>query len=365
MRLLLGGDVMVGRGIDQILASPGSPILHEDFIRDARDYVVLAERTNGPISRAAMPSYVWGAALEAFTRPDVDARIINVETSVTRSSEFWRGKGIHYRMSPANVGCLQIARPDVCGLANNHVMDFDLDGLLETLEVLGRAGLHTAGAGRDLAQALQPVRVATASGTLSVRALATEDSGVPREWAAEKGLPGIALVASLTAKEAQRLALGLSGDVRVVSIHWGDNWGYPPSAVERAFAHALIDAGVDVVHGHSSHHPRPIEIYRGRLVLYGCGDLVNDYEGIHGYEEFRSDLRLLYQVDVDPEGRLIALELLPFHARRFSLEPASAGDRAWLAGTLTKVSRPLGTSVERDGASLRLTAEDSGVSWHP
>ncbi|MBS2031454.1 MAG: CapA family protein [Deltaproteobacteria bacterium] len=364
MRLLLGGDVMVGRGIDQILVSPGSPILHEDFIRDARDYVVLAERTNGPIPRAATPSHVWGAALEAFTRAAVDARIINVETSVTRSSEFWQGKGIHYRMSPANVGCLQIARPDVCGLANNHVMDFGIDGLLETLDVLERAGLRTAGAGRDLARALLPVRVATSSGALSVRSIATEDSGVPREWAAEKGLPGIALVSSLSARDAPRLAQGLSGDVRVISIHWGDNWGYPPSAAERAFAHALIDAGVDVVHGHSSHHPRPIEIYQGRLVLYGCGDLINDYEGIRGYEEFRSDLRLLYQVDVGQEGRLLALELLPFHAKRFSLEPASMEKRAWLASTLTKVGRPLGTSVELDGASLRLAMQDSGTSRH-
>jgi poly-gamma-glutamate capsule biosynthesis protein CapA/YwtB (metallophosphatase superfamily) len=49
------------------------------------------------------------------------------------------------------------------------------------------------------------------------------------------------------------------------------------------FARRLIDGGVDVIHGHSSHDLRPVEVYRGRLILYGCGDCIDDYEGISGH----------------------------------------------------------------------------------
>jgi poly-gamma-glutamate capsule biosynthesis protein CapA/YwtB (metallophosphatase superfamily) len=66
--------------------------------------------------------------------------------------------------------------------------------------------------------------------------------------------------------------------------------------LHRQFAHALIDeAGFDLVHGHSSHHPKAIEVHHGRIILYGCGDFITDYEGIKGYESFRDDLvRCIY-----------------------------------------------------------------------
>ena len=100
------------------------------------------------------------------------------------------------------------------------------------------------------------------------------------------------------------------GDVVVASIHWGSNWGYDVPATHTDFAHRLIDAGVDVVHGHSSHHPRPIEVYQGKLILYGCGDLIDDYEGIGGYQKYRDDLRLLYFATVSPgTGRMAACEV--------------------------------------------------------
>ena len=72
------------------------------------------------------------------------------------------------------------------------------------------------------------------------------------------------------------------------------------------FAHWLVDGGVDIVHGHSSHHPRPIEVYRDRLILYGCGDFIDDYEGIEGYEQYRDDLVLMYFATLSPAtGELI------------------------------------------------------------
>jgi poly-gamma-glutamate synthesis protein (capsule biosynthesis protein) len=154
---------------------------------------------------------------------------------------------------------------------------------------------------------------------------------------------------------AARLREGaLPGDIRVVSLHWGGNWGYEVPGEHRRFAHRLVDGGIHVVHGHSSHHPRPVEVYRGCLVLYGCGDLVNDYEGISGYEEFRDDLRLLYLARLEAgTGRLLSLRMVPLHARRLSLERAGSADTQWLARVLDDTGRVLGTRV-RSGAEGEL-----------
>jgi poly-gamma-glutamate synthesis protein (capsule biosynthesis protein) len=84
-----------------------------------------------------------------------------------------------------------------------------------------------------------------------------------------------------------------------------------------------------VVHGHSSHHPKAIELYRGRAILYGCGDLINDYEGIGGYESYRPGLAALYFVTPGA-----GLEAVPFRLRRFRLERAPEADARWLARTL-------------------------------
>ena len=104
-----------------------------------------------------------------------------------------------------------------------------------------------------------------------------------------------------------------------------------------------------MVHGHSSHHPRPIEVYRDRLILYGCGDFINDYEGIPDYEEYRDDLRLLYFVSVDADtGELVRLRMVPLQARRMRLWHASAADAGWLQGTLDRISRGFGARVDLD-----------------
>jgi poly-gamma-glutamate synthesis protein (capsule biosynthesis protein) len=160
LTVFLCGDVMLGRGIDQILPHPGDPALRERYVTDARDYVALAEAANGPIPRPVDFAWPWGEALDVLADAAPDARIVNLETSVTRSDEFEPGKGVNYRMSPANLPCLGVVRPDACALANNHVLDFGCRGLRETLGSLGAAGLRVAGAGLDADQARRPAVVA-------------------------------------------------------------------------------------------------------------------------------------------------------------------------------------------------------------
>jgi poly-gamma-glutamate capsule biosynthesis protein CapA/YwtB (metallophosphatase superfamily) len=356
--LVLSGDVMLGRGVDQVLAHPGDPTLTEWSVHDARRYVELAEAVSGPVPAPVDDGWPWGDALAALTDPGVDVRIVNLETSITRSDDVAPGKAVHYRMSPDNVGALRVARPDVCVLANNHVLDFGRRGLAETLRVLDTSGLARAGAGRDLAEAQEPAVVRVPGGPpVAVLALGHASSGVPGSWAAGPGRSGVAVLPDLSGRTADAVGAAVRdlkrrGALVVVSLHWGSNWGYRVPREQVRFAHRLVDAGADLVHGHSSHHPRPIEVYDGRLVLHGCGDLVNDYEGIGGHAEFRSDLRLLYRATVDRTGALAGLDLVPFRARRLRLERADAADAGWLATTLDRHSRALGARARRTASGL-------------
>jgi hypothetical protein len=134
--LFLCGDVMTGRGIDQALPWPGDPKLYEPSVDDATEYVKLAEQASGPLPRPLGFAYVWGDALEVFEREKPRAKIINLETAITRSEMHWPSKHVHYKMNPANIACLTAAGIDCCTLANNHTLDWGMAGLLETLDTL-------------------------------------------------------------------------------------------------------------------------------------------------------------------------------------------------------------------------------------
>lgn len=353
---------MTGRGVDQVLPYPCDPALLESYVRSARDYVDLAETANGPIPRRVAFPYVWGAALDEFDRMQPDLRIINLETSITRSDDS-EPKGINYRMSPENADILKAAAIDCCVLGNNHVLDWGRSGLLDTLATLERLQIKIAGAGRNTAQAGAPaVLKFSPQGRVLVFSFACVTSGVPHSWAAADDLPGVNLLTSISEASALRVAEAIAQiaqphDRIVVSVHWGPNWGYDIPDAQRYFAHALIErAGVSVIHGHSSHHAKAIEVYRGRLILYGCGDFLDDYEGISGYEKFRGDLVVMYFVDLDSAGNLAALELVPLQIRKFQLLCPSREDIRWVQQMLDRECRKFGSSValQRDGR-LRLS----------
>jgi poly-gamma-glutamate synthesis protein (capsule biosynthesis protein) len=360
LTLFLCGDIMTGRGIDQVLPHSCPPHLYEPNATSALDYVALAERAHGPIPRPMAYADLWGEALRVLERARPDARIVNLETSITLS-ENAEPKGINYRMHPDNVLVLTAAGVGCCVLANNHMLDWGLEGLEETLRTLRGTGVRVAGAGNDLAAASAPAALAVNGGgaRVLVFGFGTRDSGIPDRWGAEPARPGVRLLRDLSTATVEQIAREVTasrrpGDLVVASIHWGPNWGFDIPRSQRRFAQALVDAGAaDVVHGHSSHHPKAIEIYRERLILYGCGDFLNDYEGIGGYGEFRGDLVLMYLPAFDPAGRLARLELVPLQIRGFRLRRPSAGDRAWLRRALDRECRRFGHHLaERDDSFL-------------
>ncbi|MCF8120413.1 MAG: CapA family protein [Deltaproteobacteria bacterium] len=361
--LFMCGDVMTGRGIDQILPHPGDPVLYEPYVRDARRYVALAEEANGPIPHPVAFDYIWGDAIAEIERMNPDLRLINLETSVTTSDDYWKGKGIAYRMHPKNIPCITAAKIDFCALSNNHTLDWGYSGLTQTIDTLKGTHLSHAGAGHSLKEALKPAIFNMDSTTrVIVFSVGSETSGIPKSWAASKERPGTALLRNLSDSTVRDLGLEIRrvkqpGDMVIVSIHWGGNWGYDIPPAQRDFAHDLIDtAGVDVVYGHSSHHVKGMEVYQDKLILYGCGDFLNDYEGTGGYEMFRGDLSLMYFASLErTTGNLLSLHMIPTEIRQFRVHRASETDAGWLKQRLNQVCRDLGTQVgQQEGNMLGL-----------
>jgi poly-gamma-glutamate synthesis protein (capsule biosynthesis protein) len=361
VKLFLCGDVMTGRGIDQILPHPGNPTLYEGYMKSAAGYVQLAEEANGPIPRPVDFSYIWGDALAELKARKPDLRIINLETAITRSDDV-QDKAVNYRMNPDNIACITAADIECCALANNHVLDWGYSGLAETLDTLRKAGIKTTGAGGNILEARAPAIIPiSGKGRVLVFSFGSETSGIPWSWAATAGKPGVNLLPDFSLKTVRDIRdhigrLKRTSDVVVASIHWGGNWGYQVPREQQEFARWLIDdAGVDIVHGHSSHHVKGIEVYQGKLILYGCGDFLTDYEGISGHEAYRGDLSLMYFASVEPgDGKLVKLDMVPMQMKRFRLNHASGHDALWLKEVLNREGRKFKSGVELVADTLML-----------
>jgi poly-gamma-glutamate synthesis protein (capsule biosynthesis protein) len=368
---------MTGRGIDQILPYPSNPELKEPFVKDARDYIIFAEEVNGKINYPVSFDYIWGDALKELEKEKVDLRIINLETTITTSNNFLP-KGINYRMNPKNIDVLKVFKVDVACLANNHILDFGEEGLLEAIETLKKNGILTVGAGKNIEEASKPavikidpfpkVRVESEKVRVIIFNYADVSSGVPIWWKAEKNKAGVNLTT-----DKRRFEYGLTfpqintdyntdenglyprssalyprSSVVIFSIHWGPNWGYEISEEERNFAHRLIDeANIDIVFGHSSHHFKGIETYKGKLIIYGAGDFINDYEGIGGYEEFRGDLVLGYVVEIE-NLKINKLILLPFRIKKFRLNYCTDEEIDWIFNVLKRESKIYGRMIKEN-----------------
>ncbi len=196
-------------------------------MKSAKGYVEIAEQVNGPIEKPVAFDYIWGDALAELDYAAPDLRLINLETAVTASEDFWPGKGINYRMHPANIPAITSAKIDGCILANNHVLDWGYDGLVETLETLDGVGIKAAGAGRNREQAEAAVVFELpGKGRVLLFAYGHISSGVPWDWRATGNQQGVNVLDYLSDKAVARVVAQVSaiekpGDLVVVSIHWG------------------------------------------------------------------------------------------------------------------------------------------------
>ena len=180
LSIFLCGDVMTGRGIDQILPYSVKPKLYEPYVKDARDYLYLAELKNGRFKYPVSFSNIWGDALEVWKKMSPSIKIVNLETSLTVQDSPWPGKGINYWMHPKNAKVLTSAGIDFCSLANNHILDWERPGLIETLETLKESGIFVVGAGKNAKEAATPGIIPVNGGRLVLLAFGARSSGIPK-----------------------------------------------------------------------------------------------------------------------------------------------------------------------------------------
>jgi poly-gamma-glutamate synthesis protein (capsule biosynthesis protein) len=217
--------------------------------------------------------------------------------------------------------------------------------------------MKRAGAGENAQEAETPAAMEIdGKGRVIVFSFGLQTSVIPPSWAASEDKAGVNLLKELSDETARYVKervqkVKQQGDIVVASIHWGGNWDYKVPREQREFAHKLIDeAGVEVIHGHSSHHVKGIEVYREKLIIYGCGDLLNDYEGIGPiHRRFRRDLGLMYFVSLDRStGKLVNLQMTPTQIKRLRVNRASREGAIWLRDTLNREGKKFGTRVELD-----------------
>jgi poly-gamma-glutamate synthesis protein (capsule biosynthesis protein) len=226
------------------------------------------------------PGWFWGDSLPILHQ--ADAVIANLESPITTSADRWRRswKFFHFKADPEAVRILTAGNVRFLCLANNHVLDYGERGLLDTLAMLDQAGIHYAGAGRNLAEASASRMLDLPR--LKVGLVAATDN--TPEFAATPDTPGTNYL------EFGSGSLGLDwiersvSDLRragaaliVLSVHWGPNMRIAPSRDFRRFAHAAIERGVDVLHGHSAHVVQAIERHGRGVILYDTGNFIDDY----------------------------------------------------------------------------------------
>lgn len=253
---------------------------------------------------------IWGDILPQLHTTDLN--LINLETALTNSDKIVP-KVFNFKADPQKVAALQKARIDVVNLANNHVLDFDIEGLLETLKTLDQADILHVGAGKNRDESRKPVILKRKGVKIGIIGYSDNEPG----WIARERKSGIHYieVGDLKTVLEDILPLKEQVDVVIVSIHWGPNMQEYPTSDFIEFAHALIDHGVSIIHGHSAHIFQGYEVYHGGLILYDTGDFIDDY-----YVDplLRNDRSFLFLVQVSKRG-FEKLELLPTHIENFSV----------------------------------------------
>src|SRR5262249_49507064 len=232
-------------------------------------------------------------------------------------------------------------------------LDFEEQGLLDTLRHLDAAGIAHAGAGRNRDEATRPAVVeAGGVGGGMVAFTGNEPAG-----GAGPGRPGdnfLEIRPDLATFEVVEAAVGQARDqgaqVVILSLHWGPNMVQRPPARFRRFARAILRRGVDLVHGHSAHIFQGIELSDGKPILYDCGDFLDDYAVD---PVLRNDQSLIFMADVN-EQSVRALWLVPVRLQYAEVNRAVEEDLEQICARMCALSAEMGTRVERTDAALRV-----------
>jgi poly-gamma-glutamate synthesis protein (capsule biosynthesis protein) len=317
--LALGGDVMLARYVDDVIQTKG-------------------------------PRHLWGDVLPLIQAADL--ALVNLECVIAESGEpFVPERAFYFRAHPTTIEALTLAGVDYVTLANNHTMDFQALALLEMIERLDENDITHAGAGGNAEKASRAALLKARGINVGVIAFADHF----QEYAATESGPGTNVIPITTderhfrrIRESIEAVRSAGADLVVFSIHWGPNLRHVPSQEFEDFAHAVIDAGADIFHGHSAHVFQGIEIYDGKPILYDTGDLINDY---YVDMQHKNDQQLLFLIRATTD-RIERVELVPILLSDIQVNRASGPVFDEIHERIVSLSETMGTEIEREGDRL-------------
>lgn len=315
--ILFGGDLMLGRGVNKVINEHGP----EHPLKPLHD-----------VTRAA------------------DFTFVNLECAISNTEQTFQGapKAFYFRADPLAVNTLTSAGIDAVSLANNHALDAGVIGLEDTLDHLQQAGVAAAGAGLDQSHAAAPAYLEDSDIRIGMLAACDHQA----DFAAGNEQPGIQHL-DLRAGQGARLVEAvrqLQVDLIVVALHWQPNYAPEVPPGYRQLAADLVEAGADVVWGHSPHHFQGVEWLGDSPVIYAAGDLVDDYALD---ERYRNDLGLLFEVRLS-DDRPETLRALPLKLGFGQTGRAQGEDRVWIEQRFSEFCGDVGSSVRADGEWLQV-----------
>ena len=302
------GDVMIGRSVSQKISEEGY-------------------------------DYPWGDVLPYLKQPGVN--IINLETALTGSVKRV-SKVFNFKADPDQVKTLARAHIHVANIANNHILDFSEEGLLETIRMLEIEKIQYTGAGKNSAEARKPAVINCNGIKIGVIGCTDNES----RWKAD-GHPGTyyVKVGDLTELKTDIQSIRSQVDILILSAHFGPNMVERPKRNEIGFKHQLIDLGVDIIHGHSAHIFQGIELYHGKIILYDTGDFIDDY---YSDPELRNSRSFLFEIQI-AEKKIRGMKLLPVLIERMQVNFATDEVAKWSIARMQYLSEPFGTKIADSG----------------
>lgn len=317
MKVALTGDIMLGRLVDQ--------------------YIVR--------NLTLPPEAIWGDVQRLLLSADL--RLGNLECVISDKGKKWQPlfKAFHFRASPRAIELLRAASFDCVTLANNHVLDYGPDALLDCLDQLRQAQIPFTGAGPGLKEAMRPVFLQLPNFKIAVFALTDNEP----KWEAIPSKPGTNYIAhnarGMESPYLERMTEAIKrareqAQYVIVSAHVGPNWGAPSRAIQ-VLAHQLLDLGVDVYWGHSNHTPQGIEIVGKKVILYSTGDFVDDY-AVDAIE--RNDLSFLFTLEMDSR-QIQRIQFHPVRIEHFRVRQAQGVEVAFLEKSMKAKCASFGSTA--------------------
>ena len=276
-----------------------------------------------------------------------DLAMVNLEGTLTNVDTEYPGKQFHFKADPEAVEVLTHGGVDIVNLANNHAMDYQADGLQETLATLDAAGIHYVGAGEDIMEARRPEIIEVKGQQIAYFGYYAADY-----HSAEKGVAGTNY--ALEERIAEDIkAIRDRVDWIIINFHWGEELSNYPQQWQSQLAHFTIDQGADVVVGHHPHVLQGAEIYKGRPIAYSLGNFI-----FGGNSRSDYDTAVL---KVSVREKQMKVEFLPVEVRKYQPVVVSGNRGKMILENIEILSsifeQPMASSMILDAATSQIVED--------